>query len=172
MREGERKRGRTESTRRDVGGDHDGRPAALELGEYPITLLLLLVTVNGERRPSVLARVLGEVVGDALGADEDEDLGRLGGDLLEVLDEPEWRRTSARSEREERENDNVLATLLKVGTDLDDLSDAEVGGELERSDGDLNEVLEVLLGELLDLLGPGGTEHERLRGKSQRRERR
>jgi hypothetical protein len=55
-----------------------------------------------------LTKVLGQVVGDPLRTDEDEDLGVLGRDLFEVLDE--------------------LAALLKVGADLDDLSDVEVEG--------------------------------------------
>jgi hypothetical protein len=70
--------------------------------------LLLLVTVDGKRGPSVLTEVLGQVVGDPLGTDEDEDLGVLRRDLLEVLDQ--------------------LAALLKVGADLDDLSDVEAEG--------------------------------------------
>jgi hypothetical protein len=98
--------------------------------------------VNGKRRPSVLTKVLGQVVGDPLRTDEDEDLGVLRRDLLKVLDE--------------------LAALLKVGADLDDLSDVEVGRELEGTDGDLDEVLEVGVGELLYLLGPGSGEHEGL----------
>lgn len=37
----------TDTTRRDVGGDHDGALAGLELIQDPVTLVLLLVTVDG-----------------------------------------------------------------------------------------------------------------------------
>lgn len=79
---------RTQTTGSDVGSDHDGRTTRLELGENPITLLLLLVTVNGQCGPPVDTEELCELVRDALGADEDEHLGRLGRNLLEVLDKP------------------------------------------------------------------------------------
>lgn len=73
------------TTRSDIGGKHNGAAARLELGEDPVTLSLLLVTVDGESRPAVLAHKLGEVVSDTLGADEDEDLGVFARDLVEVL---------------------------------------------------------------------------------------
>lgn len=37
----------TNTTRSDVGRDHDGRLGSLELVEDPVTLVLLLVTVDG-----------------------------------------------------------------------------------------------------------------------------
>ena len=86
------------STSRATRSARTNAPATLELGENPIALLLLLVAVNRERRPPVLAKVLGELVGDALRRDEDEDLGRLGRDLLEVA--------------------NELLALFEVGADL------------------------------------------------------
>jgi hypothetical protein len=36
-----------------------------------------------------LTKVFGEIVGDTLGTDENENLGVFGRDLFEVLDEPE-----------------------------------------------------------------------------------
>lgn len=81
--------------------------------------------MDGQCRPSVLPEVLGDVVCDTLRADEDEHLGILLADLVEVLDE--------------------LRPLLKLSTDLDDLGNVVVGGELHGSDVHLNEVLEEIL---------------------------
>ena len=107
-------------------------PAGLEFREHPVTFALLLVTVNGERWPAVLSKILGQVVRDALGADEDENLSRFRRDLLEVPDE--------------------ASTLLEIATeDLDNLRDVDVGREFHGSDGDLNEVVEIRLSKLLDL---------------------
>lgn len=69
--------------------------------------------MNGERWPSILSEVLGQVVSDSLGSDEDEDLGGFGRDLLEVLDE--------------------LSSLLKVGADLDNLGDVQVTVSVEKN---------------------------------------
>ena len=129
-----------------VGGNHDGGSSGLELSEDPVSLLLLLVTVDGERGPSVLSEVLCDVVGDSLGGGEDDDLGVLVRDGVEVLDE--------------------LASLLKVGADLNELLDVVVGGELHRSNVDLDRVLEEVGSESLDLLGPGGREEQRLSVRS------
>ncbi|KAI3481231.1 hypothetical protein L1887_56447 [Cichorium endivia] len=94
------------------------------------------------QRPAVLAEVLGEVVGDALGAGEDDDLAVLLRDGLEVADK--------------------LALLLKLGANLDDLLDVVVCGELGGANVDLGKVVEEVAGKTLHLLGPGGGEHERL----------
>ncbi len=42
----------TDTTRRNVGGDHDGALASLELVQDPVTLVLLLVAVDGWRKLS------------------------------------------------------------------------------------------------------------------------
>ena len=77
----------TNTTRGNVGSNHDGALSGLELVQDPITLSLLLVTVNGETRPTVLAEESGDVVGGTLGTSEDKALARLVvHDLLEVLD--------------------------------------------------------------------------------------
>ena len=68
--------------------------------------MLLLVSVNGERWPSILSKVLGQVVGDSLGSNEDENLGGFSRDFLEVLDE--------------------LSSLLEVGADLDNFGNVQV----------------------------------------------
>lgn len=125
-----------------ISGNHDGRSARLELSKNPISLLLLLVSVNGKRGPSILSEVLGDVVGDSLGGGEDDDLGVLVRDGVKVLDE--------------------LASLLEVSADLDDLGDVVVGGELHGSNVDLDGVLEEIGSESLNLLGPGGREEKGL----------
>jgi hypothetical protein len=108
--------------------------------------LLLLVSVNGQRRPSVLPQKLGQVVGDPLGTDKDQDLGVLLRDLVEVLDE--------------------LASLFKVGADGDFLGDVVVGLQLHRTDVDLDQVLLEIGGETLDLFRPGGREEDGLSVRS------
>jgi len=98
--------------------------------------------VDGECRPAVGSEVFGEVIGNSLGTNENEDLGVLARDLLEVLEEP--------------------VSLVVLGNNLDDLLDIVVGSQLERTNVDLDEVVLEILGESLDLLGPGGGEEESL----------
>ena len=102
--------------------------------------------MDSERRPSVLSKVLGDIVGDSLGSGEDDDLSVLVGDGIEVLDE--------------------LSSLLEVGADLDELLDVVVGGELHGSDVDLDGVGKEIGSESLNLLGPGGGEEESLSVRS------
>ena len=87
--------------------------------------LLLLVSMDGQCRPSILTEVLRDVVRDTLSTDKDEHLRVLLADLIEVLDE--------------------LATLLKVTHDLNDLLNVVVRCKLHRTDVDLDEVLEEVL---------------------------
>ena len=101
-----------------------------------------LVTVDGECWPTVGSEVFGEVIGNSLGTDEDEDLGVLARDLLEVLEEP--------------------VPLVVLGDNLDDLLDIVVGSQLEGSNVDLDKVVLEILGESLNLLGPGSGEEESL----------
>ena len=92
----------TNTTRCYIGSNHDGALAGLELVQDPIALVLLLVAVNGwgllvhglrfmlsqltERRPSVLSEESGNLVRNALGACEDQDLvGLVVHDLLKML---------------------------------------------------------------------------------------
>lgn len=124
---------------------------------------LLLVSVDGQRGPPILTEILCDVVRNTLGADEDEDLGVLLGDLLEVLDE--------------------LGPLLEVAHDLDNLLDVVVRSKLHGTNVDLDEVLQEILyhntrirrcsklveymngtyvGEFLYVLRPCGGEHEGL----------
>jgi hypothetical protein len=98
--------------------------------------------VDGKCWPSVGSEVFGEVIGNSLGTNENEDLGILARDLLEVLEEP--------------------VSLVVLGNNLDDLLDIVVGGQLERTNVDLDKVVLEILGESLDLLGPGSGEEEGL----------
>lgn len=81
--------------------------------------------MDGQRRPSILTEVLGDVVCYSFCTDKDEYLRVLLTDLIEVLDE--------------------FRTLLKVAADLDDLLNIVVGGELRRTDVNLDEVLQKVL---------------------------
>lgn len=102
--------------------------------------------MDSERRPPVLPEVLGEVIGNSLGSSEDDDLGVLLGDGVEVLDK--------------------LSSLLEVGADLNELLDVVVSGELHGSDVDLDGVRKEIGSESLDLLGPGGGEEKGLSVRS------
>ena len=81
--------------------------------------------MDGQRRPSILTEVLGDVVCDTLCADEDKNLSVLLADLVQVLDE--------------------LGALLKVTANLNDLLNIVVCGELHRTDVDLNEIFQEIL---------------------------
>ena len=59
---------------RDVGGDEDLRVALLECGQRAHPLRLALVAVDGGGADAVLAQLLGQPIGTALGAREDEHL--------------------------------------------------------------------------------------------------
>ena len=86
---------------------------------------LFLVAVDGERRPTVLAEVLGNVICDTLRANEDEDLCVLLADLVEMLDQ--------------------LRPFLELSADLNNLGDVVVGSKLHGPDVHLNEILEEVL---------------------------
>lgn len=86
---------------------------------------LFLVTVDGQRWPSILTKVLGDVVRDSFCPDENEHLRVFLTYLVEVLDE--------------------FCPLLEIAADIDDLLNVVVGGELRRADVNLNEVLQEVL---------------------------
>lgn len=133
----------TDTTRCDICGNHDRALASLELVQDPITLVLLLVTVNAERWPSVLAKEAGDLVSNALCACEDQDLVLLVfHDLLEVL--------------------SHFVALLEVGHDLDDLCDTVVSRELRGANVDLDVVVQEICGKLADVLGPSSGPHASL----------
>lgn len=101
--------------------------------------------MDGESGPAVLTEEAGDVVGDTLGAGEDEDLVLVLAalhDLLKMLDH--------------------AITLLGLGNNLDDLGDAVVGSQIHGTDVDLDEVGQEVGGQVADLLGPGSRPHESL----------
>lgn len=99
--------------------------------------------MNGESGPAVLSKELGNVVGDTLGAGEDQALGSLVlHDGLEMLDKS--------------------VSLLVLGDNLDNLLNVVRSRQLEGTNVDLDLVLEVVVSESLHLLGPGGGPHEGL----------
>lgn len=78
----------TDTTACYVGSNHDGRLSGLELVQNPVTLVLLLVSMNGKAGPSILSKEAGDLVGGSLGSSEDQALALLVvHDLLEVLDQ-------------------------------------------------------------------------------------
>ena len=52
--------------------------------------------------------------------------------------------------------------FLRFGADVDDLENVVIGRELEGSDGYVHVVVEEILGQRSNFLGPGGAEHEDL----------
>lgn len=137
----------TNTTGSHVGGHHDGALSSLELVQDPVTLVLLFVTVNGERGPAVLAEEASNLVSNPLCAGEDKNLVLLVvHNLLHVT--------------------NHLVALLGFVADLNDLCNAMVGREIQGTDVDLDEVVEEVLGKVTDLLGPGGGPHESLTVRS------
>ena len=55
-----------------------------------------------------------------------------------------------------------LLFFLRFGADVDDLEDVVIGRELEGSDGYVHVVMEEILRQRPNFLGPGGAEHEDL----------
>lgn len=101
--------------------------------------------MDGKCRPAILAEESGDLVGDTLGAGEDQALVLVIGsihDLLEMLDH--------------------LVTLLGLVNNLDNLGDTMVGRKLQRANVDLDHVGKEVAGKVADLLGPRCGPHERL----------
>lgn len=96
--------------------------------------LLVLVTVNGKGRITILTQVFCDIVCDTLGSNEDDDLAVLRGDFVEVLEK--------------------FSPLLEVSADLNDLRDIGVGGKFHGADIDLDHVTKEVLGATqIQLLG-------------------
>ncbi len=81
--------------------------------------------MNGQRRPSFLPKILGDVICDTLGADEDENLSVFRADLVEMTLQ--------------------LASLLKVAADFHDLLDVMICRQFHGSDIDLDHVPKKIL---------------------------
>ena len=63
-----------QTTRCDVGGEHDGRFPLSEFFQHPIALFLFLGPVKTERGPTLDAKAASQRVDVRLGLDEDEQL--------------------------------------------------------------------------------------------------
>lgn len=81
--------------------------------------------MDGKGWPSVRAQILGDLVGDSLGAHEDKDFGTFLTDLIKMFDQ--------------------LGPLLKVGTDRNDLTNVVVSCQFHRANIDLNKVAQEIL---------------------------
>ena len=81
--------------------------------------------MDGKGGPAILTEVFGDIVRYTLSGNEDENLGILCTDLVEVLDE--------------------LVSLFEVAANLDDLLDIGVSGELHGADVDLDRVSQEIL---------------------------
>lgn len=82
--------------------------------------------MNGEGRPAILSKILCNVVGNALGADEDQDLRVFLADLIQVLDQ--------------------FVPLFEITANFNDLTNVVVRSEFHRSNIDLNEIFQKILG--------------------------
>jgi len=131
-----------QTTRSDVGGQHDRTSTRFEFCENPITFTLLLVTVNSESGPAILPHEFGQVVGDTFGSNKDDDLGVFLRNGLEVLEKP-W-------------------SFVVLGHDFDQLGDVVVCGKLHGSNVDLDIVVEEILSQSLNLFGPGSRKEQSL----------
>jgi len=132
-----------DTTGGNVRGNHYGAFAGLKLVQDPVTLVLLLIAVNGECGPSILTKETSDIVSNTLGANENEALIRLVfHNLLEVVDH--------------------TLTLLRLINNLNGLSNAMVSREVKRTNVNLDEVVKELRGKLANLLGPGSGPHESL----------
>jgi hypothetical protein len=90
--------------------------------------------------PSVLAEEASNLISNALSAGENETLAATGfHDFLEVLDH--------------------FVALLKVGNDLDNLSNSVVSRQVHGTDVHLDVVVQEVSSELTDFLGPSGGPH-------------
>lgn len=137
------KEGRTKTTGRNVRGNENRGATSLELAQYPITLTsrqqldkqfdlenenmnsLFLVSMNRKSRPAILTKIFCDVVCNSLCPDEDQHLGILSTNLIKMLDQ--------------------LCSLLEITADFNDLLDVVIGGQLHRSDVDLNHVFQEIL---------------------------
>lgn len=126
-----------------IGGDHNRRLAASEFTQHPVSLVLVLVTVNGQSRPAVLSQKRRNVVTSSLCRRKDKTLGLLvGGGGLQVLDQ--------------------TVSLLKLSDNLHKLGDGVRGSQFQGANGDLNWVNQVVSGQVLDFLWPGSRPHQGL----------
>ena len=87
--------------------------------------LLFLVTVDSKGGPTILTKVFRNIISYSLRAHENENLGVLAADLIEMLDE--------------------FTTLFKVRAYLDNLLYVMVCSEFHGTDVDLDEIVKKIL---------------------------
>ena len=81
--------------------------------------------MDGQSRPTVLTKILRNIVCNSFRSHEDEDFGILLADLVKMLDK--------------------FGSFLEVAADFNNLRNAVIGGELLGSNVHLDEVLEEIL---------------------------
>ena len=87
--------------------------------------ILLLITMDGQRRPAILTKVFRDVISDTFCAHEYENLRILGTDLIQVLDQ--------------------LRALLEITANLHKLFDVVVRSEFHRPNVDLDHIFQEIL---------------------------
>eukprot|EP00657_Telonema_sp_P-1_P010471 TRINITY_DN4918_c0_g1_i1.p2 TRINITY_DN4918_c0_g1~~TRINITY_DN4918_c0_g1_i1.p2 ORF type:complete len:479 (-),score=189.64 TRINITY_DN4918_c0_g1_i1:230-1666(-) len=124
----------------NIGGDEVGLTVTTEAVEDVVTLTLLLVTMDGEGIVANGTELTLKLIGGVLGLAEDKDTTLAVGvdEGLELLE------------------------FVVLGGADEVLGDVGVGEELHGSDVDTDHVAHEGGGEMLDLLGPGGGEHDGL----------
>mmetsp|Transcript_30839 Transcript_30839/g.77420 ORF Transcript_30839/g.77420 Transcript_30839/m.77420 type:complete len:407 (-) Transcript_30839:829-2049(-) len=130
-----------DTARGDIGGDEERGLAALEGAERILTLLLTAVAVDGGGREVLLGEIVLEVVGVAFGLHKDQ---------REVV------------AHAEQQVDQDIALVVVSRRDADELLRDQVGGTAHAAHRQEQVVVEEARRQVLDLLGEGGAEHERL----------
>lgn len=129
-----------QATCSDIGGDHDGAPTRLEVGQDHVTLTLVLVPMDGSS--AIPAHVALQLVAHSLSGAEDDDARALAMLLQDGLD--------------------VTVLLVHAIDHVHVLRDVLVGLQLVRADVDLHRVLHEVGSQLPHFLGPSGSEEHGL----------
>jgi len=132
--------GNVKTSSSNGGRNEDGRSTSLESVESHLSLPLSSVTVNRGGHVSLGAEEVAERVGHALGLDKDED------------------QSSRLLGNKQVKQERLLVLVVDV---LDSLGDVLRGGS-NSANREENVVLQEGSGQVLNLLGEGGGEHERL----------
>merc|ERR1719310_2199609 len=75
------------ATSSHVSGNHNSGLSRLELIQYPVALLLLLVTMDGKCRPPIHSHLATKVIRTPLSGSEDEKFASTCNDLIEQLEQ-------------------------------------------------------------------------------------
>eukprot|EP00756_Hemistasia_phaeocysticola_P022677 Hpha_TRINITY_DN15848_c4_g19::TRINITY_DN15848_c4_g19_i1::g.189047::m.189047 len=131
-----------ETTLGDVGGDEDRGLGTAEDGKRVVTLLLRLVTVDGQRADALRLQEVGEAVDTVLGLHEDKDLVDRALQLAQQVEQ--------------------LLLLVVLLHEPDVLTHVRVRRHVTVPDVELHPVTEEVLRQGAHLLRPRRGEHERL----------